>query len=122
MKRHRYAVVRIDNGIRQPHTGTVKSFASFDAAWNFIDRENRKLKGGAYHPYAVLDRDTGEKTNSRTAWNPSARKTRKRVGTALKKLVRGNPSGKTVRVRNFTGTITRTRGGQVVIQGKGKRS
>ena len=121
--RLRYAVVRIDNGLHQPHTGLVKSFRTESAAQNFIDRANKRLHktpgyGSAWHPYAILDRESGEKRN------PEKRKsTAKRVTSALKKFLKGqkNPAGKAVRLKNFTGTVLRTPRGQVIIRGRGKR-
>jgi hypothetical protein len=63
---NRYAVVRIDNGMRNPHTGIVSNHKTEDAAREAIERANRRLQkqagyATAWHPYAVLDRETGEK-------------------------------------------------------------
>ena len=63
--------------------------------------------------------------------NPSKRKTRKRVSNALKKwmkaggLAKKNPGrkvkgGRAVSLRNFSGTITKKRNGQVVIKGRSR--
>lgn len=60
----RYAVVRIDNGIHNPHTGIVTNHRSEDAARREIERQNRMLRrmpgqATAWHPYAILDRKFG---------------------------------------------------------------
>ncbi len=62
----RYAVVRIDNGWRNPPTGTVSEHDSEDearAAIRVANAQLRRLAGYAtsWHPYAVLDQETGEK-------------------------------------------------------------
>ena len=51
------------------------------------------------------------------------KKAKKRVSSALKKFLKGqkNPTGKAVRLKNFTGTVLRTPRGQVIIRGRGKR-
>jgi hypothetical protein len=62
---------------------------------------------------------------NRTKRNPSKRKksASKRISSALKKwLKKPNPSrrkGKSVRLKNFTGTISK-KGGQIVVRGKGR--
>lgn len=60
-----YAVVRKDNGPRNPHTGIVSTHQSAEAAFEAIEKANRKLKkqagyATAWHPYAVLDCESGE--------------------------------------------------------------
>ena len=78
----------------------------------------RKRKAGEYEVRSVAKKR-----------NPSKRKTRKRVGAALRKFVRGNPSvkgrkvkgGRAVTLKNFTGTVVRKSNGQVLIQGRGRR-
>jgi hypothetical protein len=62
----RYAVVRIDNGAGNPHTGIVSNHKTEEAAREAIDRANRQLKkspgqSSSWHPYAVLDRESGAK-------------------------------------------------------------
>jgi hypothetical protein len=49
------------------------------------------------------------------------RKTRKRVSTALKKFLKANPARKRVKVKSFTGTITRNKNGTVTVRGKGRK-
>lgn len=66
----RYSVVRIDNGIRSPHTGIVSNHPTEDAAFAAIDRANKRLRrqagyARAWHPYAVLDHETGDKREAR---------------------------------------------------------
>jgi hypothetical protein len=65
----RYRVVRIDNGISHPHTGIVSHHESAEAALTAIAVANRNLRRRAgeknsWHPYAVLDIETGEKFTS----------------------------------------------------------
>lgn len=62
----RFAVVRIDNGLSNPHTGLVSNHRTREAAEQAIERANRNLHKQpgyptAWHPYAILDRATGEK-------------------------------------------------------------
>jgi hypothetical protein len=61
----RWTVVRIDNGITNPHTGVVQNFKTEDGARTYIARANRRLQrqpgyATAWHPFAVWDRETGE--------------------------------------------------------------
>ena len=71
----------------------------------------------------VLDykaRLTPAELKAKAQGNPSKRSVRKRVAAALKKFVRGNPSrkgDKSVRLKNFTGTVVRHRNGVVSVHG-----
>jgi len=61
----RYQVVRKDNGPHNPHTGVVSEHKTADAAREAIDNANRQLRhqkgyATAWHPYVVLDTETGE--------------------------------------------------------------
>lgn len=65
----RYAVVRQDNGPRNPHTGVVSRHRTPEAAQKSIDQANLRLRrqpgyATAWHPYAVLDTQTGEYTGA----------------------------------------------------------
>jgi hypothetical protein len=61
----RYAVVRIDNGPHSPHTGLVSNHRTRESAEIAIETANTRLnrqpgQQHAWHPYAILDRQTGE--------------------------------------------------------------
>lgn len=62
----KFSVVRVDNGIKNPHTGVVSDHNTRESALEAIDSANRKLRKqegqqSSWHPYAVLDNETGEK-------------------------------------------------------------
>ena len=94
-------------------------------------KRSAKINGRPFRAVRV------EYANGKKGWdvtpskrrNPSKRKTRKRVSSALKKWmakVKPNPGrkvkgGRAVSLRNFTGSVVRMSNGQVVIRGKGKR-
>ena len=67
----RYAVVRIDNGIRNPHTGIVQNFKTLKAAVKYCRLSQPKNQPGsltrAWFPWGILDRETGEKRDWRDA-------------------------------------------------------
>jgi hypothetical protein len=61
----RYAVVQIDNGRNNPHTGLISGHRTAEAAQSAIERANKRLRRlpgykTAWYPYAVLDCATGE--------------------------------------------------------------
>jgi hypothetical protein len=97
------------SGFKNDSTGTqwFKKYSSLTAANAALERlreqgyrGNVNFIGGSYR--VVLRKDS--------FMNPTKRSTRKRVSRSLTKFV-----------RNFTGTITRTGDGQVVIAGTGPK-
>ena len=61
----RYQVVRKDNGPNNPNTGVVSNHKTIEAAQSAIARANRRLRHQpgqqtAWHPYVILDTETGE--------------------------------------------------------------
>jgi len=67
----RYQVVRIDNGLNQPHTGVVAEFDTLEKAKVYARTKQIRNPVGAstwaHHPWAILDTETGEKRDAREA-------------------------------------------------------